>query len=111
MNRLIGGYNDFTQAFFPHVRGKILSSEEGLRPLGAGIDREVRGDVPSGMTTHAVGDDPKIAAIDGGKDILICAPHMARFCSPNPQPSQRFVHRVTASPANGRSKMPTDGGP
>src|SRR4051812_28909075 len=102
MNRLIGGYNGRSEAFFAHLGPKVLGSEECLCPLGGGVDGQVRGDVPGGMTTHAVGDDPKIAAIDGGKDVLICAPHAAGFSTPDAQPSPGRVHGVTATPAKGR---------
>ena len=66
--------------------------EQRLRALRGRVDRQVRGHVASRMTSHAVGDDPKVATVDGGEHVLVCAADMADFGSPDAEPTRGFFH-------------------
>jgi hypothetical protein len=39
----------------------------------------MRRDIPCRVSAHAVGDDPKVATVDRGEDVLICLADMASF--------------------------------
>ena len=40
------------------------------------------------VSAHAVSDDPKVATIDRGEDVLICLADMARFRASDAQPAR-----------------------
>jgi hypothetical protein len=48
----------------------------------------MRRDIPCRMSAHAVSDDPKVATIDRGEDVLICLADMARFRASDAQPAR-----------------------